>query len=129
MTNMNGLHILRFALAIIFLSHAIARIHAGGVAPFGEFLNAQGFAPAGPVLAWAVTVFELLGATLLLARRYLPVVCLLFIVHQLGGIALVHFPEGWFAVGLGRNGMEYSFLLIAALLAVGFPKVLFRKTP
>ncbi len=35
------------------------------------------------------------------------------------GIVLVHAPAGWFVVGHGRNGMEYSVLLIAALLCVG----------
>ncbi|HKJ16853.1 MAG TPA: hypothetical protein VJ984_05875 [Xanthomonadales bacterium] len=33
------------------------------------------------------------------------------------GIVLVHAPEGWFVVGLGRNGMEYSVLLIVCLLS------------
>ena len=34
------------------------------------------------------------------------------------GILLVHAPEGWFVVGAGRNGMEYSVLLIASLALV-----------
>jgi len=34
------------------------------------------------------------------------------------GIALVHFPEGGFVVGRGRNGMEYSVLLIAVLTVI-----------
>ena len=34
------------------------------------------------------------------------------------GIALVHFPEGWFVVGGGRNGMEYSVLLILCLVVI-----------
>ena len=38
----------------------------------------------------------------------------------LAGIVLVHAPAGWFVVGLGRNGMEYSVLLIACLLLVGW---------
>jgi putative oxidoreductase len=32
---------------------------------------------------------------------------------------MVHAPEGWFVVGLGRNGAEYSVLLIACLMCVG----------
>lgn len=32
------------------------------------------------------------------------------------GIVLVHAPHGWFVVGAGRNGMEYSVLLIVCLL-------------
>ena len=41
-----------------------------------------------------------------------------FIVGLAVGIALVHAPSGWFVVGLGRNGMEYSVLLIVCLVAV-----------
>ncbi len=36
------------------------------------------------------------------------------------GLILVHVPAGWFVVGLGRNGLEYSVPLIIALLCVGF---------
>lgn len=36
------------------------------------------------------------------------------------GIVLVHAPEGWFVVGLGRNGMEYSVLLIVCLLSLAY---------
>jgi putative oxidoreductase len=32
------------------------------------------------------------------------------------GILLVHRHDGWFVVGGGRNGVEYSVLLIAVLL-------------
>ena len=35
------------------------------------------------------------------------------------GIVMVHAPNGWFVVGGGRNGAEYSVLLIVALLCVG----------
>ncbi|NOT35288.1 MAG: hypothetical protein HOP12_14180 [Candidatus Eisenbacteria bacterium] len=31
----------------------------------------------------------------------------------------VHAKAGWFVVGAGRNGAEYSVLLIVALLCVG----------
>ena len=33
---------------------------------------------------------------------------------------LVHLPAGWFVVGGGRNGMEYSVLLIVALLGIAW---------
>ena len=34
------------------------------------------------------------------------------------GIALVHAPAGWFVVGLGRNGVEYSVLILFCLAAL-----------
>ena len=33
---------------------------------------------------------------------------------------MVHFKEGWFVVGGGRNGMEYNFVLICILTAIMF---------
>lgn len=36
------------------------------------------------------------------------------------GIVLVHYQEGWFVVGGGRNGMEYNFLLICVLISIYF---------
>ncbi len=41
------------------------------------------------------------------------------VIHAMR-LILVHLPAGWFVVGLGRKGMEYSVLLIIALLCVGF---------
>jgi putative oxidoreductase len=44
------------------------------------------------------------------------------------GIVMVHFTEGWFVVGGGRNGWEYNFLLICDLLTVIWPQGFKRKT-
>jgi putative oxidoreductase len=38
------------------------------------------------------------------------------------GIILIHFREGWFVVGGGRNGMEFNLLLIFVLLSFIFPE-------
>ena len=37
------------------------------------------------------------------------------------GIVFVHFKEGWFVVGGGRNGVEYNLLLIVVLVYIMFP--------
>lgn len=34
------------------------------------------------------------------------------------GIILVHFKEGWYVVGGGRNGVEYNFLMIIVLVSI-----------
>jgi putative oxidoreductase len=40
-------------------------------------------------------------------------------VFQLGmGIVLVHAENGWFVVGGGRNGVEYSVVLILGFVAL-----------
>lgn len=43
---------------------------------------------------------------------------LVFVIQMLFGIYLVHLKHGWFVVGHGFNGMEYSVTLIAALFAI-----------
>lgn len=114
---------LRITLAILLFLHGAARVWLGGVAPFGVFLSGQGFGDTlGLAIAWAVTLYEL-TATFVLAmgpRRWVPPVALGFSLVYATGIALVHWPHGWFVVGAGRNGMEYSVLLISCLLLVAF---------
>lgn len=109
--------LLRIALATVFLSHGVTRAYMGRVAPFGEALDSWGF-PLGIAWAWGVTLFEIVGSLLLLANRLIRPVCLLFVVQMVVGIIFVHWPHGWFVVGHGTYGMEFSFLLIAALLAL-----------
>jgi putative oxidoreductase len=99
--------------------HGVARINAGGVAPFGEFLQATGF-PLGFYLAWAITIFEIIGGIILAIGYFVPIIALIFAAQLIMGIVLVHAREGWFVVGLGRNGMEYSALLIVSFLAIAF---------
>ena len=66
---------------------------------------------------------RLLGAALLCAApllawgRWVTPIALVFSVIYACGLWLVHAPAGWFVVGLGRNGMEYSVLILACLLA------------
>ena len=112
---------LRFVVAALMLVHGVVRIYFGGVKPFGEFLTTEGL-PFGLVIAWSITVFEIIGSVLLAIGRFVTPVAFLFILELAAGIFLVHYKEGWFVVGLGRNGMEYSALLIAVMgaLAVAY---------
>lgn len=112
-----GITILRIALAILLGIHGIYRGWSGGAKFFGLYLTEVGF-PLGAVIAWAITIFEILGMLALLWRRLVIPVALGFIFILSAGILLVHAREGWFVVGGGRNGMEYSLLLIASLIAL-----------
>lgn len=114
--------LLRILLAGLIAAHGWARLLAGGVVPFGEWLDAQGV-PLGFLVAAAVTGFEIVGTVLLVLRRWVAVLCLFYAGIYAMGIALVHAPAGWFVVGLGRNGAEYSVLLIACLFCVGLQHV------
>ena len=110
-----GLILIRCSLAALLFIHGAARVYVGGVAPFGEFLETRGF-PFGLGIAWFISLFELLAAPLLAWGRWVAPISLVFCVIYACGIWLVHASQGWFVVGLGRNGMEYSVLILACLL-------------
>lgn len=114
-----ALDALRVTAALLLLAHGVCRIVFGGVDDFGVFLTGLGL-PFGNLCAWAVTGFEILGSLTLAAGRSIRLLALLFAAELTTGILLVHAQEGWFVVGLGRGGMEYSVLLIAVLLAVAY---------
>lgn len=113
---------LRVTLAGLLAAHGWGRWFAGGVPPFGTFLDSQGF-PGGLFIAVAITAIEILGSILLALGRMVPLMAAIFITIIVAGIFLVHAQHGWFVVGLGRNGVEFSVLMIAALLCVGLQHV------
>lgn len=110
-------HVVRVTVATLLLIHGLVRPLDGGVNGFGGFLASRGF-PFGVALAWSITIFEITGALCLAIGRWVRIVASGHILILLGGIALVHASEGWFVVGRGRNGVEYSVLLIACLVSV-----------
>jgi putative oxidoreductase len=110
---------LRITVAILILIHGIYRLTAGLVEPFGIWLGSLGF-PFGYAWAMAVTLYELAGPGLMLVRRWTSFAALGHAGILTLGLILVHLPAGWFVVGAGRNGVEYSVLLIAVLLAVAW---------
>ncbi|WP_338839455.1 DoxX family protein [Flavobacterium ginsenosidimutans] len=119
---MNANLLLRIAIAIILLTHSIFGMFNNGINDFGNlFLNQIGFAPYGVFLAWSIKLSHVVAAILLLANKYIKLAGYVTIFVLIMGIALVHFKEGWFVVGGGRNGVEYNFLLIIVLLAIMYP--------
>ena len=117
---MTGLILLRFTLAIIMFTHSFHRMNAGAVGDLGEFLNMNVFSPIGVLIAWSITVYELLGSLMLAAGWLVRPLSVGFIAMLSMGIMMIHFPN-WFVVGAGENGMEYNVALIAGFLAVAFP--------
>lgn len=118
-SSQQALAALRIGVAVLLIIHGTARIVLGIVDDFGGFLGAVGF-PLGTALAWGITLGELVGGTALALGRFVRPLSLYFIAQLLMGIALVHAAEGWFVVGAGRNGVEYSVLLILVLGAVAW---------
>ncbi|MBF7091347.1 DoxX family protein [Flavobacterium sp. ALJ2] len=124
---MNNTLILRVAVAIILLTHSVLGIFDNGINDFGNlYLNQIGFAPFGIFLAWSIKLSHIVATILLLINKYINFAAIITILVLIMGIILVHFKEGWFVVGGGRNGMEYNFLLICVLLAIMFPNGFFK---
>jgi putative oxidoreductase len=110
--------VLRTVLAGLVAAHGYTRLLNGEVSVFGEWLSTQHI-PLPLAVAWAVTLSEVVGSLLLMVGRWVfPVAILLSVIYAVG-IAMVHAHSGWFVVGGGRNGAEYSVLLIVALLCMG----------
>ncbi len=112
--------VLRIVVSICIASHGVHRLLTNGSEPFGLWLIEQGI-PFGPVVAWSITFFEILAAPFLALGKKLEFLTPIFISIYFMGILMVHLQHGWFVVGSGRNGSEYSVLMIAALFSIGFP--------
>lgn len=113
--------ILRYAVAIILLSHSVFGMFDGGINDFGNlYLNKVGFAPFGVAIAWSIKLSHVFCTILLVLNKYIRLACFASIFVLIMGIIMVHFKEGWFVVGGGRNGVEYNFVLICVLTAIVF---------
>jgi putative oxidoreductase len=120
MKTFNSIFIIRLAVAIIFLSHSLHGIFTkNDVNDFGNFfLNKIGLAPFGVFIAWSIVISQIITSLFLIADKYIKIACVINILILIAGIVTVHFQEGWFVVGGGRNGVEFSFLLISALITI-----------
>ena len=126
---MNGTLLLRIAVAIILLTHSVFGIFDNGINDFGNlYLNQIGFAPFGVFIAWSIKLSHITAAVLLVLNKYIKLAGYITIFVLIMGIILVHFQEGWFVVGGGRNGVEYNFLLIIVLLAIMYPEGFGKNT-
>ena len=112
-----ALSVLRLGVAVLIGVHGFFRVFKGTVPDFGAYLSSVGF-PLGTALAWAITLAEITGVLCLATGRFVRWVIPVHLFILVMGIYLVHGREGWFVVGGGRNGMEYSLLLIVALVTL-----------
>jgi len=80
-----------------------------------------GFAPFGVAIAWSIKISHVVCAVLLLLNKYIVTAGTITIIILIAGIVMVHYPEGWYVVGGGRNGMEYNFLLIVVIASIMQP--------
>ena len=95
-----------------------------GVYSFMQFLFAPVWGAVSdrvgrrPVLAWTLTIVEIIGGLALALGLAVRPLTLWFGIQIATGIAMIHGRAGWFVVGHGRNGAEYSVLIIACLISV-----------
>ena len=122
MNKFNTTLLIRVPVAIILLVHGMGGMFNNGVNDFGNFyLNEIGFAPMGVYLAWGIKLSHVVCAGCLIFDRYVKWPAIITIFIWIMGIVLIHFKEGWFVVGGGRNGVEFNFLLIFVLLYIIYP--------
>ncbi|HTO74134.1 MAG TPA: DoxX family protein [Gemmatimonadales bacterium] len=117
LSSQQALRALRIAVCVLIFVHGSFRLVTGGVIPFGEFLT-ESHIPLGPVVAGGITAIEMIGTIVLALGYFVRPLAIYYAAELTMGIILVHVKEGWFVVGGGRNGMEYSVLLICVFLAV-----------
>lgn len=114
-----GTDVLRLVLCAIIFTHGAYRFYEGSTPIMGELLEEAGF-PIGTALAYCVNIAETAGSVLLALRLLvLPLAAILSLIYVVG-IMLFHRHAGFFVVGPGENGWEYSALLITCLLTTAW---------
>jgi putative oxidoreductase len=109
--------VLRCSVALVFFLHAAVRIANGTIPQFAGFLESAGL-PFGKAIVIAITVFEIAGSVLLAIGVWVRLISAGLFVLLLIGIVLIHWANGWFVGEHGVGGVEYSFVLMVALMVV-----------
>lgn len=112
-----ALILLRLYMGITFILHGTARLYYMSLNDFGSFLNSYGLR-IGVLLAWFITISEIIGGFLLMIGYKIKFVLIFNFIVILCGIFLVHIKNGYFVVGHGQGGVEYSLLIMAVLIVL-----------
>lgn len=118
-----GLEVVRVAVALILIIHPIGGLRdPAGLNDLGLYFSSIGF-PFGVALVWSAMFLQIACCIALVLRRFVVPACLGHIVVLVTGITLFHAPN-WFAVGPvdvigpGKEGMEYSILLVSCFVSL-----------
>ena len=112
-----ALTLLRIGAASMMIIHGVARARLGIVDDFGVYLDSLGY-PGGFYVAWAITIVEIVGGLSMAAGYFVRPLVAWFSFQLLVGIYLIHGRAGWFVIGAGRNGMEFSVLMLLCFLVI-----------
>lgn len=111
------------ASASILIIHPIGGLRdPAGLNDLGNYYVSKGV-PFGVALIWGVMFLQIASSLALMARRFVVPACFGHISVLITGVCLYHAPY-WFVIGPdnvigpGREGMEYSILLITCFFSI-----------
>lgn len=107
-----GVLILRVALGVMFIAHALLKYAVFTMPGFEGFLAKVGLPPG---LAWPIFLAELIGGIAIVLGVYSRWVALALLPVLLGALS-IHFANGWVFTA-ANGGWEYPAFLAAAALA------------
>lgn len=111
-----GLAILRVVLGIVMLVHGWSKL-SGGVGGVAGFFGSLGI-PAPGLMAWVVTILELVGGILLVVGFLTQIVGILIAIEMLGVILFAFFLRGAPFIENGAITWETEALIGAAALCL-----------
>jgi putative oxidoreductase len=111
-----GLLILRVVLGAAFLVHGWSKL-SGGVDNVAGFFGGLGV-PAAGVVAWLVTIVELVGGFLLIIGALTQIVGILLAIVVLGAIVFAYIAQGSPVVDRGAIAWEKEAVFAAAALCL-----------
>ncbi len=114
-----GLAILRIVLGIAFLVHGWGKL-SGGVDGVGGFFGSIGV-PASGLMAWVVTLVELVGGAFLIVGFLTPIVGILIAINMLGAIIFAKLGNPFIDMGAITWEKEAVFGAAALCLALAGP--------
>ncbi len=110
-----ALLILRVMVGVVFIYHGGSKIFSeGGMAGFAGYLETKEI-PAPTVAAWMAKGSELICGVLLVVGLFVHIAVIPLIGVMVVAILTTH--SGAFS--LEKGGMEYTLVLIAAMIAIG----------
>jgi putative oxidoreductase len=113
-----GLAILRIVLGIAFVVHGWSKL-SGGVGGVAGFFGDQLAIPLPGLVAWVVTIVEMVGGLLLIAGALTQIVGILLVLDMLGAILFAYLLRGQpFIEGGGITWEKEAVFAAAALCLV-----------
>lgn len=107
-----ALTLIRVALGVMFVAHALLKYTVFTMPGFAGFLTKIGLPAA---LAWPIFLAELIGGLMLIAGVYGRLVSVALLPVLLGAL-WVHIPNGWL-FSAPNGGWEFPAFLIVASVA------------